>query len=417
MSHRNSRGAHTMENLISTFPDWRLPSPRGGGGRAKANTAINLASAVFNSTQEAIVVTDTKGIIIAVNPAFTVVTGYSALEVVGKNMRSLQSGRQCRAFYRQMWEQVSKAGHWQGEIWNRRKNGEIYPALLTISSVRNTSGKTTHYVGSSADLSRVKKSELKLDHFAHHDELTGLPNRRLLSIRLEQAVARAIRDGSHGAVIFVDLDRFKLVGRTAMFRRHRDTDGGRDRNELAVDRKRLLECRRDTMCQKHIAVGLGRKTQNGEFVAAETGQKVIAPESRRQPLGHSLNELVAGLMPQRIVDVLEPIDVDVSRDRARPARSVIERRKPRLHFFDHMLPIGETGKRVMPRSVTRPRLALREFTRRALQAAEHMIGQHARREHATGYQRQDDGEQNSPRPLCRPREIPGRCPIVSDKGL
>lgn len=210
MSHTNSRGAHTMENLISTFPDWRIPAPR-GSGRAKANTVINLASAVFNSTQEAIVVTDTKGIMVAVNPAFTVVTGYSALEVVGKNMRSLQSGRQCRAFYRQIWERVTKAGHWQGEIWNRRKNGEIYPALLTISSVRNTSGKTTHYVGSSADLSRIKKSELKLDHFAHHDELTGLPNRRLLSIRLEQAVARAIRDGTAGAIIFVDLDRFKLV--------------------------------------------------------------------------------------------------------------------------------------------------------------------------------------------------------------
>jgi diguanylate cyclase (GGDEF)-like protein/PAS domain S-box-containing protein len=199
-----------MENPVASFSDCRVP-PRQRGDHENTETVVNLASAVFNSTQEAIVVTDTKGVIIAVNPAFSVITGYAAAEVVGKNMRTLQSGRQCRAFYREIWNRVTATGYWQGEIWNRRKSGDVYPALLTISSVRNTSGRTTHYVGTSTDLSRIKKSELELDHFAHHDELTGLPNRRLLGLKLDKAVAGAMQDGTTGAVVFVDLDRFKLV--------------------------------------------------------------------------------------------------------------------------------------------------------------------------------------------------------------
>lgn len=199
-----------MENLISTAGSVR-PQATCGPERPNAETVVNLATAVFNSTQEAIVVTDTSSIVVAVNPAFTSITGYAALEIVGKSMRTLQSGRQNRAFYRDMWHRVSQSGYWQGEIWNRRKNGEVYPALLTISSVRNREGRITHFIGSSADLSRIKKSELKLDHFAHHDELTGLPNRRLLSAKLDQALERVRVNGGMGAVVFVDLDRFKLV--------------------------------------------------------------------------------------------------------------------------------------------------------------------------------------------------------------
>lgn len=179
--------------------------------RASAETVVNLANAVFNCTQEAIVVTDPKGTVIAVNPAFTTVSGYSALEVVGHSMRTLQSGRHSKAFYREMWAHVAKSGYWQGEIWNKRKNGEVYPALLTLSSVRDKSGRATHYIGTTADLSRIKKSEIELDHFAHHDELTGLPNRRLLISHLDRALERAAREGETGAVLFIDLDRFKLV--------------------------------------------------------------------------------------------------------------------------------------------------------------------------------------------------------------
>ncbi len=201
-----------MDKLISTI-DRRRRRRQTSRDTAdtSSETVINLASAVFNSTRESIVVTDPKGTIIAVNPAFSTVTGYAALEVIGKSMGTLQSGRQGRAFYKQMWEHLCRTGYWQGEIWNKRKNGEIYPALLTISSVKNKIGLPTHYVGTSADLTHIRKSELKLDHFAHHDELTGLPNRRLLNMRIDQALARAIAEDRTGAVVFVDLDRFKLV--------------------------------------------------------------------------------------------------------------------------------------------------------------------------------------------------------------
>ncbi|HEX2842265.1 putative bifunctional diguanylate cyclase/phosphodiesterase [Hyphomicrobium sp.] len=178
---------------------------------AVSDIALDLANIVFNSTQEAIVVTDNRGTVIGVNPAFTAITGYSALEIVGKNMRSLQSGRHQKSFYQDIWSHVTRSGYWQGEIWNRRKHGDVYPALLTISSVRNRVGEPTYYVGTSVDLSRIKKSELELDHFAHHDELTQLPNRRSLLLRLNQALERANKESVTGAVIFVDLDRFKLV--------------------------------------------------------------------------------------------------------------------------------------------------------------------------------------------------------------
>jgi diguanylate cyclase (GGDEF)-like protein/PAS domain S-box-containing protein len=170
-----------------------------------------LAAALFAHTQEAIVVTDAEGRVVALNPAFTAMTGYSLGEMLGRTMRKLQSGRHGREFYRNMWEQIRTDGYWQGEIWNRRKNGEIYPALLTISSVRSDTGEIANFVGSSADLSRIKKAEIALDRLAHHDPLTELPNRRLLNQKLEQAIRRAERSGRTGAVLFLDIDGFKNV--------------------------------------------------------------------------------------------------------------------------------------------------------------------------------------------------------------
>jgi diguanylate cyclase (GGDEF)-like protein/PAS domain S-box-containing protein len=172
---------------------------------------LRLAAAVFTSTQEGIVITDPAGRVVAVNPAFCAMSGYGADEMLGQSMRLLQSGRQEPEFYRQMWRQICNNGYWQGEIWNRRKSGEIYPALLTISSVRFENGKIANYVGSTTDLSRIKTSELKLDHLAHHDPLTNLPNRRLLDQRLERAIARARQCNHKGAVLFIDIDGFKTV--------------------------------------------------------------------------------------------------------------------------------------------------------------------------------------------------------------
>lgn len=179
--------------------------------RADQDVKLRLAAAVFTNTQEAIVITDAQGRVIATNPAFSTVTGYSATEIFGNTMRLIQSGQHDQAFYVEMWRKITDDGYWQGEVWNRRKNGEIYPTLLTISSVRDQNGKITNYVGSSTDLTRIRQSELKLNHLAHHDPLTELPNRRLLNSRLEQSISRAVRAGHTGAVLFLDLDRFKIV--------------------------------------------------------------------------------------------------------------------------------------------------------------------------------------------------------------
>lgn len=170
-----------------------------------------LALTILSCTQEAVVITDACGTIITANAAFSRITGYSVDEISDKNMRVLQSGVHSTDFYEAMWDGIRANGYWQGEVWNKRKSGELYPAFVTISSVHSETGQLTHYVGSSADLSLLKASERELEHRAHHDDLTGLPNRRFLSSRLDSALAGSGNNQSTGAVIFVDLDRFKLV--------------------------------------------------------------------------------------------------------------------------------------------------------------------------------------------------------------
>ncbi len=179
--------------------------------RARAEDRLRQAAKVFESTREGVVVTDTRGAIIAVNRAFQEITGYAEAEVLGENPRLLKSGRHEDDFYRDMWESLLAGGHWQGEIWNRRKNGEIFPEWLTISDVRDESGAISNFVGVFADITRIKHSEEKLEHLANHDILTDLPNRLLLFSYLEHAVGRARRGGLQGAVLFIDLDRFKIV--------------------------------------------------------------------------------------------------------------------------------------------------------------------------------------------------------------
>ena len=179
--------------------------------RTQAEERLRQAAKVFDSTLEGVVITDTRGGIIAVNRAFQDITGYPEAEVLGENPRLLKSGRHDTEFYRAMWASLIAGGNWQGEIWNRRSNGEIYPEWLTISDVRDEGGVVTNYVGVFTDITRIKHSEEKIEHLAHHDALTDLPNRVLLFSYLEHAVGRARRAGSLGAVLFIDLDRFKNV--------------------------------------------------------------------------------------------------------------------------------------------------------------------------------------------------------------
>ncbi|AGI26638.1 sensory box/GGDEF domain/EAL domain-containing protein [Pseudomonas sp. ATCC 13867] len=172
---------------------------------------LRQAAAVFEATQEGLLVTDSRGIIVHINPSFSRITGYQAEDVLGAQPSILKSGRQGAAFYRRMWESLLRDDVWSGEIWNRRKSGEVYPQWQHIRAVRNEQGELTHYVAVFSDLSSLKRSQHELDFLAHHDPLTGLPNRLLLRERIEQALARAEREQGGGALLSIDLDHFKHI--------------------------------------------------------------------------------------------------------------------------------------------------------------------------------------------------------------
>ena len=173
--------------------------------------ALLLTQRVFETTDEAMVITDAKAQIISVNQAFTRLTGYTREESLGKNPRLLQSGRHDKAFYQEMWRALAENGHWQGDIWDLRKDGTIYPKFLSISTLRNSEGVATHYCGIFYDITERKIFEDKLERLAHYDTLTGIPNRSLLFDRLELAIAAAMHSGGRAAVLYLDLDRFKHI--------------------------------------------------------------------------------------------------------------------------------------------------------------------------------------------------------------
>ena len=178
--------------------------------RKKAESYIQAAS-VFTYAREGIIITDTNGTILNVNDSFARITGYSREEVLGQNPRLLKSGRQDNAYYTGMWHDLVDKGHWYSEIWNKRKNGEIYAEMLTITAVYGGDGKTQHYVALFTDITTLKEHQNQLEHMAHFDALTGLPNRLLLSDRLHQGMASAERRAQTLAVVYLDLDGFKSV--------------------------------------------------------------------------------------------------------------------------------------------------------------------------------------------------------------
>lgn len=179
--------------------------------RQRMQDELQQAATVFESTAEGVMITDIEQRITAVNRAFSQITGYSEAEALGQRPGLLASGQHDNAFYSAMWHALTANGHWQGEIWNRRKNGELYPEWLTISAVRNSDNQITHFVGVFADISSLKHAQARLDHQAHHDHLTGLPNRLLFENRLRTALDSARASEQLGAVLFLDLDRFKQI--------------------------------------------------------------------------------------------------------------------------------------------------------------------------------------------------------------
>ena len=174
------------------------------------NARLRLSAKILENISEGILVTDRDGVIGAVNPAFSRITGYSEAEALGQKVNILKSGRHDDSFYRNLWSALNTSGYWRGEIWNRRKDGEIYPELLTINTIQDDEDQV-NYVAVFSDISTVKKTSEKLEYLAHHNPLTGLPNRRLLQARLEHSLQYANREGTRGAVIYIDLDNFKKI--------------------------------------------------------------------------------------------------------------------------------------------------------------------------------------------------------------
>ena len=181
--------------------------------RKRAESDLRISATTFDS-QECFMITDANSVILRVNRAFTESTGYTNEEIVGKSPRILRSGRHNADFYREMWETVCRTGKWQGEIWDKRKDGEIYPKLLSITAVKGSDGVTSHYVGSHVDITDRKVAEKNIYSLAFYDPLTCLPNRRLLLERLHQELASGARSGLEGALLFIDLDNFKSINDT-----------------------------------------------------------------------------------------------------------------------------------------------------------------------------------------------------------
>jgi len=188
--------------------------PASGRGDDAQALLARLQQKAIDSTREALMITDARGRVVSVNPAFTTITGYTAAQAIGRDPRFLASGRHDTAFFAEMWGTLVRSGHWQGEIWNRRRNGELFPAWQTISCVRNDAGDVVNYVALFSDIGALKQAEERALHLAHHDMLTGLPNRLLFAAQLAQSLQRASRQCQQIALLFIDLDRFKVVNDT-----------------------------------------------------------------------------------------------------------------------------------------------------------------------------------------------------------
>ncbi|WP_178861445.1 bifunctional diguanylate cyclase/phosphodiesterase [Thiomicrorhabdus cannonii] len=248
--------------------------------RKEKDAKIQLASKVFEQSQEGIMITDPDQKILMVNQAFTQISGYTLEEIQGKTPHLLASGRHTKAFYDEMWTTIKKQGFWQGEVWNRRKNGEIFPEWLSISCGTNSKGEVTEYVAMFTDISAVKASEEKIQRLAHNDPLTGLANRQLLMDRLQQSLKVAERSGRAVALLFIDLDHFKNVN---------DTLGHHIGDELLVEiSARMSQVLRaeDTLARQggdEFIVILPDTDENG---AAHVAQKMVEAVAQKVEVEH-----------------------------------------------------------------------------------------------------------------------------------
>jgi diguanylate cyclase (GGDEF)-like protein/PAS domain S-box-containing protein len=250
-----------------------------------ARTAdLRVAAAAFDS-QEAMMVTDANCVILRVNSAFSQATGYSEVEAIGQNPNLLKSDRHGPEFFRVLWETIERSGGWHGEIWDRRKNGEVFPTWMTITALRDDQGAVTNYIGVLRDITQSKLAEDEIRNLAFFDHLTGLPNRRLLADRLKQVIATSTRSKKYGALLFLDLDNFKVLN---------DTQGHEVGDQLLKQvAQRLSLCIRegDTVARlggDEFVVILDDLSQHAQEAAAQTeivGEKVMGALNQPYQLG------------------------------------------------------------------------------------------------------------------------------------
>ena len=281
--------------------------------RKKQELDLRIAAKAFDS-QEGMTVTDKDMKILRVNRAFTEITGYTAEEAIGLTPAILRSGRHDDQFYREMWQALRMDHHWSGEIWNRRKNGEVYPEWLTISAVTDLSGEITHYIGAFSDTSDRVAAEKKIRNLAFYDPLTTLPNRRLLMDRLQQALATSNRSFCHGALLLLDLDNFKALNDTL----------GHEMGDLLLSAvsKRLIDCIGD-----------------GDTVARVGGDEfVIILQEISESEEHAVSKVEQ--IAEKIIALLaEPYDLDGREYRCTSSIGI-------SLFIDHQISIVDLLKRV-----------------------------------------------------------------------
>ncbi len=251
--------------------------------RKRAEDALEVTASVFENSQEAVLITDSDNVIVDVNPAFTRITGYGREEVLGKNPNLLSSGRQDHAFYEEMWNSLENRKFWRGEIWNRKKSGEIYAELLSISLIHDRNGRLLRHVGVFSDISHIKMHEAELNRIAHYDALTGIPNRVLLGDRMKQAIIRTRREGNMLAVCYLDLDGFKSIN---------DTYGHKSGDDVLVE----------------TAKRIGLAVRGGDTVARLGGDEFVVVL-----VGIERGEECAGTLDRILAAIGQPIRISEER--------------------------------------------------------------------------------------------------------
>lgn len=299
---------------------------------------LRVAAIAFES-QEGMLVTDANSVILRVNKAFTNITGYTEAEVIGKNPRMLNSGQHDANFYARMWAGIKSNGFWEGEIWNLRKNGEVYPEYLNISAVKDQDGVVTNYVATLTDITMSQAAADEIKSLAFYDPLTSLPNRRLLLDRIKHALAFSTRSGKDGALLFLDLDNFKTLNDTL----------GHDIGDLLLQQvaERLITCVRedDTVARlggdEFVILLEGLSEQDLE-AAAQTemiGEKVLASLNRPYQLGthqyHSTASIGITLFNSHRVEMDELLkQADIAMYQAKQAG------RNSLRFFDPQMQVA-----------------------------------------------------------------------------